>query len=100
MKLTPMLDKTKVKFNDKGHLLVDVPYKNGSVTWGLGFAQGPGGVVKMDWILYDKPENYNPKRVTNDHRFILSGKKLRAKMIKKAAAKHRYSILDKLKTVS
>ena len=35
MKLTPTLDKTVVKFNEKGQLLVDVPYKNGSVTWGL-----------------------------------------------------------------
>ena len=94
MKLTPTLDKTVVKFNEKGQLLVDVPYKNGSVTWGLSINPSNS---KMDWILYDKPENYNPKRVTNDHKYLLAGKKLRAKMIKKAAAKHRYGILDKLK---
>ena len=84
-----------VKFNEKGQLLVDVPYKNGEVTWGLSF--NPNG--KTDWILFDKPEQYNPDRVANDHKFILSGKKLRIQMIKKAAAKHKYVVLEKLKKI-
>lgn len=86
---------TKVKFNDKGQIFVNVPYKNGEVTWGLSF--NPNG--KTDWILYDKPEQYNPDRVANDHKSILAGKKLRHKMIKKAAAKHSYSVLQKLKAI-
>lgn len=94
MRSSPTIDKIKVKFNEKGQLLVDVPYKNGKVTWGLIINPSNN---KMDWILFDKPDHYNPKRVTNNHIHILDGKKLRAKMIKKAAAKHRYSILDKLK---
>ena len=92
MRNSPIIDKIKVNFNEKGFLLVDVPYKNGKVTWGLTINNN-----KMDWVLFDKPDNYNPKRVTNDHKYMLAGKKLRAKMIKKAAAKHRYGILDKLK---
>ena len=64
MKLTPTLDKTVVKFNEKGQLLVDVPYKNGSVTWGL--AINPSN-SKMDWILYDKPVNYIIKDYINTY---------------------------------
>lgn len=86
--------KPRVKFTDKGHLLVDVPYKHGSVTWALNFNQN-----KCDWILFQKPEHYSPERVRMDHRNILSGKKLRAQMISKAAATHNYTALDKLRAV-
>lgn len=85
--------KAKVKFNKKGQAFVKVPYKNGEVTWALDIS--PQG--KFDWILFEKPDNYNPSRVTNDHKFILSGKKLRAQVLAKAAASHSFIALEKLK---
>lgn len=84
----------KVKFNKKGQALVKVAYKNGEVTWALG-GINPNG--KFDWILFEKPDQYNPERVTNDHKFILGGKKLRAQLIAKAAASHSFIALDALK---
>lgn len=86
--------KTKVKFSDKGHLLVDVPYKNGNVTWALNFNNN-----KCEWLLFQKPDQYSPERVTLDHKNILRGKKLRSKMISKAAASHNYTALGKLRAV-
>jgi len=84
--------KTRVKFSDKGHLLVDVPYKHGNVTWALNFHRN-----HFDWILFNKPDKYSPTRVTLDHHSILNGKKLRSQMISKAAASHQYGVLDKIK---
>ena len=84
--------KMTVKFSEKGHLLVDLPYKHGSVTWALNFNSN-----KMEWILFQKPGIYSPARVLNDHRTILHGKKLRMKMIAKSSATHQYTILEKLR---
>lgn len=84
--------KTRVKFTDKGHLLVDVPYKHGNVTWALNFHRD-----RFDWILFQKPDKYSPDRVTAVHKNILNGKKLRSQLISKAAASHQYSVLDKIR---
>jgi hypothetical protein len=83
-----------VKFNKKGQALVKVAYKHGEVTWAL---TGISNTGKFDWILFEKPDNYNPDRVTNDHKYILSGKKLRAQLISTAAASHSFIALDALK---
>ena len=86
--------KLTVKFSDKGHLLVDLPYKHGHVTWALNFNNN-----KMDWILFHSPTNYNPERVRVDHIHILSGQRLKTKMMSAAAATHKYTVLSKLRTV-
>ena len=85
--------KPRVKFNKKGQAFVKVPYKNGIVTWALDIS--PQG--RFDWILFEKPDNYNPARVTNDHKFILQGKKLKAQLLSTAAASHSFIALEKLK---
>lgn len=89
-----MTVKPNVKFSNKGQLFVDVPYKNGMVTWAVNFHNS-----KCEWILFDKPEKYSPDRVSTAHKNILKGKKLRSLMISKAAATHSYVALEKLKSV-
>lgn len=81
----------KVKF-EKGKPFVKVPYKNGEVTWALNLAGG-----KFEWLLFEFPENYNPARVTKDHKFILGGKKLKAQLLSTAAATHSFSALAALR---
>lgn len=83
----------RVKFTDKGQPLVVVSYKTGQVTWGLDI--GPHG--KFNWFIYDKAPQYSPARIKRDHEYILSGKKLRAQLIAKAAASHSFTALAKLK---
>jgi len=87
--------KPKVKFNKKGQAFVKIPYKNGIVSWALDIT--PQG--KFDWMLFEKPDNYNPKRVTNAHRLILQGKKLKEQLLSTAAASHSFNALEKLKKV-
>jgi hypothetical protein len=81
----------KVKF-EKGKPFVKVAYKNGEVTWALNLSGG-----KFEWLLFEFPENYNPARVTNDHKFILNGKKLKAQLLSTAAATHSFGALAALK---
>jgi len=81
----------KVKF-EKGKPFVKVAYKNGEVTWALNLAGG-----RFEWILFEWRDQYNPERVTKDHKHILAGKKLRAQLIAKAAASHSFSALNSLK---
>ena len=84
--------KPRVKITNKGQVLVTVPYKHGEVTWALDWKD----TKTYGWLLFEKQAMYNPESVTKFHAGILSGKKLRLQILKKAAASHDYVTLKKI----
>lgn len=78
--------------NDR--VFVVVPYKNGTVTWALDWSPR---VCRDRWSLAIRSSHYNPDRVTRAHEQFLRGKWLRRKLIKYAAASHKFNMLHCIK---
>lgn len=86
------MKKVKVKF-EGADALVSLPYKNGYVTWKTDW----NSQQTFRWIMFNKPEHYQPDRVGACHSQRLNGKKLRAQILRSTAAAHIWWLMKRFK---
>lgn len=84
--------KVKIKEVDN-KILVSVPYKNGTVTWQLNW----GNFNSISWGLANHPAHYNPARIVSAHTQFLNGNRVYCKLVRYAAASHKWNLLKHLK---
>lgn len=84
------MKKLKIRI-DGDNILVDLPYKNGMVTWS--YDRTTNGYM---WRLCRSPNMYQPSRVRRAHNQRLTGTKLQMQIMRYAAASHNWEVRDRL----
>lgn len=81
----------KIKIDLKDGVVVTVPYKNGKIRWRM-FADRTSYYWRFDKEAC--PPNYQPTRVEKAHKQFLKGRKLQNRLIRSAAAQHKWKTME------
>ena len=88
-----MLKRTKINLKDG--VVVSIPYKNGTINWRM-YADRTSYYWRFSGEI-GCPLPYQPKRVEQAHNQFLHGQKLQNKLIRSAAAQHKWKVMESLK---